>query len=286
MTAASSPGRAAIQLRGIRKQFGGREFLLSDFDLTIEEGESALLVGPSGSGKTTLLNIISLIEPVDAGQVLLGGVAYRPEDIGKPKLAYIFQRDALLPWGTVGQNMMLGIEAVRRPGAADRERARSFLARVGLEGYEDRHPATLSGGQRQLVAIVQNLLLDPDILLLDEPFSHVDFPTRLFLEREVIGLVDLARRSRERPMTLLMVTHDIEEAIVIGSRVISLGRSKGEPLRIVRDAQVDVPASDRDPILLRGSELLREHFREIWESLTPFAPSYQHQRQEMRHDGP
>jgi NitT/TauT family transport system ATP-binding protein len=261
----------AIELRGICKQFNG-EPLVENFDLSIEQGESAVLVGPSGSGKTTLLNIISLIEPIDAGQILLGGMPYRPADIGQPRLAYIFQRDALLPWATVGQNIMLGIEAVRSPQAADLERAHSFLAKVGLEGYQGRYPGTLSGGQRQLVAIVQNLLLDPDILLLDEPFSNVDFPTRLLLEREVIDLLELARRERDRPITLVMVTHDIEEAIVIGSRVISLGRSNGQALQIVRDARIDLPISERDPILLRGSDILRRHFLEICESLTPYTP--------------
>lgn len=269
MTGATSSTRA-IELRGICKRFNG-ESLVENFDLSIEEGESAVLVGPSGSGKTTLLNIISLIEPVNAGQVFLGGTSYQPSEIGQPRLAYIFQRDALLPWATVGQNMMLGIEATRTPDAADIERAHSFLAKVGLEGYENRYPGTLSGGQRQLVAIVQNLLLEPDILLLDEPFSNVDFPTRLLLEREVIDLLEHARLNRERPITLVMVTHDIEEAIVIGSRVISLGRSKDQPLKIVRDARLDLSAAERDPILLRGSEILRQHFLEICESLNPYA---------------
>ena len=184
--------KPAIELRGICKQFNC-EPLVDKFDLSIEEGESAVFVGPSGSGKTTLLNLVSLVTPVDAGQVILGGTVYRNADVGKPKLAYIFQRDLLHPWETVGQSVLLGIEAKRTPEPADRERASAFLAKVGLGGYEGRYPGTLSGGQRQLVAIVQNLLLDPDILLLDEPFSNVDFPTKLMLEREVFDRLHFAR---------------------------------------------------------------------------------------------
>jgi NitT/TauT family transport system ATP-binding protein len=283
MSAGPASAGTAIELRGVSKRFNG-EVLIEDFRLSIEQGESAVLVGPSGSGKTTLLNIAALIETVDSGKVLLGGIEYETADIGKPKLAYIFQRDALLPWATVFQNMMLGIEAARSPRSDDRERARALLAKVGLQGYEERYPGTLSGGQRQLVSIAQNLLLDPDILLLDEPFSHVDFPTRLFLEREVIGLVELARRGRERPLTLVMVTHDIEEAIVIGSRVISLGRPRGEALRIVRDVRIEMPSAERDPIHLRGSGLLREHFGAIWESLKPFAPVPARDQRQVDHD--
>ena len=272
----------AIELRNICKRFNG-EPLVDDFDLSIEQGESAILVGPSGSGKTTLLNLISLVASTDAGQVILDGTPYRTTDLGIPKLAYIFQRDLLHPWETVGQSVMLGIEAKRTPNAADRDRAHAFLDKVGLAGYEGRYPGTLSGGQRQLVAIIQNLLLDPDILLLDEPFSNVDFPTKLLLEREVIDLLEFARLHRERPMTMVMVTHDIEEAIVLGTRVISLGRPKGRPLKIVRDARIDVRVSERDPILMRGSELLRKHFLEICASLESFSPAHPRDAMEADH---
>ena len=270
---AGQPGHPhAIALRGICKSFDGVT-LINNFDLTVAAGESVVLVGPSGSGKTTLLNIISLVDAADSGQVSLCGTNYGADQLGQPKLAYIFQRDALLPWATVEQNILLGIEAVRPVAATDVERAHALLDKVGLGGCESRYPGTLSGGQRQLVAIVQNLLLDPDILLLDEPFSSVDLPTRLMLEREVIDLLEMARRDRARPVTLVMVTHDIEEAIVLGSRVISVGRRHGRPLEIVRDTKVDLSLSERNPVSLRGSKLLRELFLEIYESLAEFAPS-------------
>jgi NitT/TauT family transport system ATP-binding protein len=272
MTMSSSD--QAVELRGITKTFGAAgPPLYSELSLSIRSGESVAIVGPSGCGKSTLLNVMALIDEVDCGQVVHNGHVRSARDVGALQLGYIFQRDALLPWATVLENVLVGAECHRQESAEAARKAKTYLHRVGLEGLENRYPNSLSGGQRQLVALVQNLLVEPDLLLLDEPFAHLDFQSKLMLEAELLRIIRMARSERNRPMTLIMVTHDIEEAIVVADRVVIVGGYPAKPMEIARDIRIDVSDVDRDPVRMREGDVLPRYFRETWDAIKSLTPS-------------
>jgi NitT/TauT family transport system ATP-binding protein len=255
-----------LELRRICKRMGNAAKPLFDgLSLSARTGEVLALVGPSGCGKSTLLNLIALVDGLDAGEVLHDGVARTPGDQGLISLGYIFQRDALLPWATVMQNILVGAECRRLDMKAARSTAEALLERLGLLGLRDRYPVTLSGGQRQLVALVQNLVVRPSLLLLDEPFAHLDYQSKLVLEAELLGLVHATRR--DRPMTTIIVTHDIEEAVVVADRILVMGGYPSQPSRIERRIDVEVPCADRDPIRMRESDRMPGYFRQVWDAI-------------------
>ena len=259
-----------IELRGIRKTFqSGNSEIFRDFSLTVRTGEVVAIVGPSGSGKTTLLNICALLDDVQEGDVLIEGEPHTASQVGTISLAYIFQRDALLPWRTVLENTLLGAQCQGRATPQLKAQAMDILARFGLKGYEYAYPSTLSGGQRQRVAIAQNLLISPHILLLDEPFASLDFQTKLVLEEELLRVIhgDLNGQKRR---TVLLVTHDIEEALVLADRVIVLGRHNDEPAHIAMDLPVELASDERDPAKARESHIVRESFERIWSTIKPY----------------
>jgi NitT/TauT family transport system ATP-binding protein len=260
---------AAIRLQGIRKRFAGGPWLFDGLDLHANPGEVVALVGPSGSGKTTLLNIISLLEPIEGGAVFLLGEQCGPSQLGKPSLSYLFQDSALLPWATIWQNILLGLECRNAVNGTSSERARKWLDRLGLTGYEHAYPSMLSGGQRQRVAIAQSLLLDPRMFLLDEPASSLDFQNKLILEEELLRVIRTSTESGQ-PRTALLVTHDIEQALVLADRVLVIGRHPGQPAHVALELAVPVPSEERDPVRSRQSPQLRESFGVIWNALKPF----------------
>jgi sulfonate transport system ATP-binding protein len=186
---------SVVELRGLTKAFGD-QVVLDGVDLTIEPGEFVAVLGRSGSGKTTLLRLLAGLEQPTAGQLRSGE---RP--------AVVFQDPRLLPWRSAEQNVALGLDGTRH-------RARAALAEVGLAGREDAWPRQLSGGQRQRVALARALVREPDLLLLDEPFSALDALTRISAQRLVHELWE-----HHRPAVLL-VTHDVEEALLLADRVL------------------------------------------------------------------
>src|SRR5690349_23184240 len=169
-----------------------------------------VIVGPSGCGKSTLLDLLAGLTKPSGGQILLDG---RP--VAGPALdrGVVFQQYALFPWRTALGNVEFGLEAQGLPEKQRRERAREFLALVGLSGFEDRHPHELSGGMRQRVAIARSLAYDPDVLLMDEPFAALDAQTRESLQDE------LRRIWQSTGKTVVFITHGIEEAVYLGQRV-------------------------------------------------------------------
>lgn len=257
----------AIELLGIRKTFGRDDILFDAFSLCVPRGQSVAIVGPSGAGKSTLLNMMALVEPADSGEVRIDGLARKISEVGSLALAYIFQRDALLPWRTVLENVMLGQLCRGVQTTELRQKAVKLLDEIGLADYRERLPSALSGGQRQLVAIAQNLLVEPTILLLDEPFASLDFQNKLLLEQRLLRLL----RTRERtPLTCVLVTHDIEEALVLAERVIVLGRKPGFASQVVLDLKVPMPLGERDPITTRQHPDVRESFQNLWSAIRPF----------------
>jgi NitT/TauT family transport system ATP-binding protein len=258
-----------VHLQGIRKRFAGGPWLFEGLDFHANSGEVVALVGPSGSGKTTLLNIVSLLEPIEGGTVHLLGEPCGPRQLGKIPLSYLFQDSALLPWATIWQNVLLGVECHNAVNGTTREHARMWMERLGLTGCENAYPSMLSGGQRQRVAIAQSLLLDPRIFLLDEPASSLDFQNKLILEEELLRVVRTPTESGQ-PRTALLVTHDIEQALVLADRIMVIGRRRGEPAHVALELPVPVPAAERDPVRTRQSPELREAFGIIWNALKPF----------------
>lgn len=228
---------------------------VENIDFSVAAGEFVSLVGPSGCGKTTILSMIAgLLRPA-AGQVLLQG---RSVSGPSPEVGYMLQQDYLFPWRTIMDNALLGLELGKGVDEAARERTRLLLDSMGLGGKERLHPSQLSGGMRQRVALVRTLATNPGLLLLDEPFSALDYQTKLQLEDLI------AETLRVRGKTAILVTHDLAEAIAVSDRVIVLGRNPGHIRRTF-----DIPESIREaqPFYAREQAGFNELFHEIWGEL-------------------
>jgi NitT/TauT family transport system ATP-binding protein len=216
MTAADSTSQcvARIEIQGLTQIYldprGATFDVLRDIDLAVDEHEFLAIVGPSGCGKSTLLHLIAGFIPVSRGHIVIGG---RPVQGPAPDRGIVFQDPALLPWRTVKRNVLLPLE---ERALADNERdaiAARLIERVGLHGFEDFYPKQLSGGMRQRVAIARTLALDPQVLLMDEPFGALDAQTRIVMQED---LLDIWKEQRK---TVLFVTHDVREAVYLADRV-------------------------------------------------------------------
>lgn len=192
-----------LQLETVSRSFGTVE-VLRELSLDIRRGEFVAVVGPSGCGKTTLLNLLSGYDQPSSGIILRNG-----------RVRMVYQQDGLFPWQTVSENISIGLRHLSEDGERGRQIG-DMLRLIGLEGFRDHYPHQLSGGMRQRVELARALTGDSDILLLDEPFSSLDYLTRLRMRQE------LARLLQERPRTVMLVTHDIEEAAQLADRVIVL----------------------------------------------------------------
>lgn len=212
----------AIQVAGLRFEYGEgtkqRVLTLEGIDLTIRKGEFVSLVGPSGCGKSTLLYIIGGFVPYGSGDVLVNGS--KVTGPGKDR-GVVFQQFALFPWKTVLQNVMYGLEKQRVPRAQALERARGLLKTARLDGFENHYPSQLSGGMRQRAAIARTLAVDPDILLMDEPFGALDAQTRSVMQEQ------LKEIWRSTGKTVLFVTHDVREAVYLSERVVVMTKRPG-----------------------------------------------------------
>jgi NitT/TauT family transport system ATP-binding protein len=217
-----------LSLRSLAKRFGDLE-ALRDINAEITRGEFISLVGPSGCGKTTLLRIVAGLETATSGAVLLDG---RPIQGPGGDRGFVFQNDNLLPWRSVFANAMIGPEVAGRAGPDSRRRTRDLLKLVGLAGFEDYYPRQLSGGMRQRVNLARALAIDPQILLMDEPFSALDAQTREIMQTELMRIWEEGRK------TVLFVTHQIDEAVFLSDRVLVLARRPG---RIQETVTVTLP---------------------------------------------
>ncbi len=224
-----------LELRNVSKSFSlpkGTLAVLEDISFSVEEGEFVGIVGPSGCGKSTLLRLINGIVSLSSGQVL-----YRDKQVDGINLetALVFQSFALLPWMSVKANVEMGLEA-RGIGPEEREkRASIYIDKVGLDGFEEAYPRELSGGMKQRVGFARALAVEPQVLLMDEPFSALDALTAITLREE---LLDIWQAPDMPVKTIIMVTHIIEEAIELADRIIVLGSRPG---RVVADLKVDLP---------------------------------------------
>ncbi len=257
-------GAAAIALQGITKSFlkpdGEVYKAVSGLDLSIQEGEFVALVGPSGCGKSTLLNIIAGLDQPTAGQALVDGRVVSGID---RRTGFLFQDDALLPWRSVEDNVGLGLRLRGFSKAETRERVSEWLRKVGLQGFEAHYPAQLSGGMRKRAAIAQTLIYDPDVILMDEPFAHLDAQTRHIIQEDLLRLFG----SEER--TIVLVTHDLDEAIGLADRVVVMTAGPGSHVRATQEVPFGRP---RDLMGIRAdprfAELSRVLWRHVYEEVT------------------
>ncbi len=229
----------------------GETNVLEDFSLSISPGEFVALLGPSGCGKSTLLSLAAGLLQPDKGRVLLRGRAITAPPM---HMGYMLQRDHLFPWLSVRQNACLGLKVRGILSEKTEKRVDDLLISCGLKDFASAFPQQLSGGMRQRAALVRTLALDPEFLLLDEPFSALDAQTRIYLADEVKGLLGDKRAA-------LLVSHDISECISMADRVVVLSR---RPARIKRIVQIDLPGTPRQR---RSDPKFREYFDLLWKEL-------------------
>jgi NitT/TauT family transport system ATP-binding protein len=258
--AARSAGASALALQRVTCVFAGktpgeRYTAGADASLAVEEGEFVSVVGPTGCGKSTLLNVAAGLLAPSSGRALVAG---EPLSGINARAGYMFQADALMPWRNALDNVMAGLEFRGVPRDTAMARAREWLARVGLSGFENRYPHQLSGGMRKRVALAQMLILDPEILLMDEPFSALDIQTRQLMENELLDLWSADRKS------VLFITHDLEEAIALSDRVVVL--SAGPATHPIGEFAIDLPRP-RDVAEIRLSPRFVELHEAIWHVL-------------------
>ncbi|WP_372622817.1 ABC transporter ATP-binding protein [Falsiroseomonas sp.] len=217
-----------IRFEGVGKAFptrAGRDFVaLDDVSLVVEEREFVAVVGPSGSGKTTLMRMAAGLDHPTSGRVTVGG---KQVTAPGPDRAVVFQQFALFPWKTVRENIAFGLRCQGASRTRQDEVVAHYLRLMSMQGTEDRYPHQLSGGMQQRVAIARSYAIEPDVLLMDEPFGALDAQTRTVMQEELVRL------TRREPRTTLFITHAVEEAVYLADRVVVLARDPGRLREIV-----------------------------------------------------
>jgi sulfonate transport system ATP-binding protein len=254
----SEQGTYAIELRNATKRFltptGKAYTAIRDINMTVAPGEFVAVVGPTGCGKSTTLGLISGLERPSEGSVQVMGKPVQGID---PRIGYVFQSDAVFPWKNVLNNVAIGPLFRGRPKAEAMEHARDWIARVGLSGFENHYPHQLSGGMRKRVALAQTFINEPQILLMDEPFSALDVQTRTLMEDELLQLWSSLSAS------VVFVTHDLEEAISLADKVCVLTSG---PATVKGVYTIDLPRP-RKVAEIRFEPRFVQLYHEIWEDL-------------------
>jgi len=257
-TASNVPALALIDVAvsfAVKDRGGQPYTAVRDARLAVGRGEFLSVVGPTGCGKSTLLNVAAGLLAPSAGSVEVFG---EPLQGLNRRAGYLFQADALMPWMSALDNVAIGLVYRGTPRAEARERAAEWLRRVGLSGHGERYPHELSGGMRKRVALAQTLILDPQILLMDEPFSALDVQTRQLMENELLDLWSSDRKS------VVFITHDLEEAISLSDRVMVM--SAGPASHPIGEFAIDLPRP-RDVAEIRLESRFVELHRRIWTRL-------------------
>lgn len=228
---------------------------LENITFAVEGGEFVSIVGPSGCGKSTLLNIIAgLIKP-SSGEILIDGEVNNGYS---SKIGYMFQKDQLFEWLTVWENVSIGLKIKKMLNPHTKEKLEVLLKNYNLWGFKEYYPKQLSGGMRQRVALIRTLALDPEVLILDEPFSALDYQTRLNVSDEIYEII------KREGKTAIMVTHDISEAVSMSSKIIVLSKRPGIIKKIV---DVDFQCDNLTPLKSRENSKFRIYFNEIWKEM-------------------
>lgn len=248
--------KVQIEQVGIKYQtLDGETNALENINLSIRAGEFVSIVGPSGCGKSTLLSLISGLLKPTSGRILIDGQP--PQSSGR-KLGYMLQQDYLFEWRTVYKNIMLGLEIRGKDKHTVEHKVHDLLKQYGLWSFRHYYPHQLSGGMRQRVALIRTLAVDPEILLLDEPFAALDYQTRLTLEDEVATILKKANK------TVILVTHDISEAVAMSDRVIVISKRPGQ---VKSDFKIEYAGGRLFPFETRKAPEFRHYFNCIWKEL-------------------
>lgn len=234
----------------------GEVTALEDISFTMDKGEFLSIVGPSGCGKSTLLSIIAGLLRPTSGDIFVNGE--KIEGISE-HIGYMLQKDNLLDWRTIYSNVLFGLEVRHQLSEETRARADRLLKTYGLYEFKDKYPSQLSGGMRQRAALIRTLAINPDILLLDEAFSALDYQTRLTVTDDVYRIL------KKEQITTLMVTHDIPESISMGDKIMILS---ARPARIKEMMVIDFEREDRTPLSVRNSPKFSGYFDYIWKELS------------------
>lgn len=238
----------------IYQSINSETLALEDINLDIDKEEFVSIVGPSGCGKTTILSIVAGLLPITSGSVLVHGKTPNTKD---DLCGYMFQRDNLLPWRTIEKNIYFGLELKHISNKERKEYAVSLAEKYGLKDFLKKHPSELSGGMRQRVAIIRTLALQPELLLLDEPFSALDYQTRLELCDHIFDII------KKEKKTAILVTHDIYEAISMSDRIIVLSARPGK-IKAIHTLDFD---RDLTPFDRRKTDKAKQLFDTIWQEI-------------------
>ena len=242
---------AILEIRNLSHSYHnmeGETLALSDLSLTMQKGEFISIVGPSGCGKSTLLSLISGLMKPEAGTVELHGKL----------IGYMLQKDHLLEWRSVYKNVVLGLEIRHMLNARTKMKAQVLLEQYGLSDFANAKPSELSGGMRQRAALIRTLILEPDLLLLDEPFSALDYQTRLTVSDDIGQIIRKEKRSA------ILVTHDLSEAISLGDKVIVLSE---RPATIKKIIPLTFPIEEDTPLQRRNAPEFKNYFNTVWKEL-------------------
>lgn len=237
----------------------GETAAVKDLDLDVHDGEFISIVGPSGCGKSTLLSAIAGLLKPSSGKIFLDGIEINyPCNKSCNKIGYMLQKDHLFEWRSILKNITLGLEIQGKFNKASIEKVENMLKKYGLSDFKNYYPHQLSGGMRQRVALIRTLATNPEILLLDEPFSAVDYQTRLAVSDEIYKII------KNEGKTTIMVTHDIAEAVANSDRVVVLSKRPGQLKNIY---EIKLSIKDRTPIKSREAPEFRYYFNAIWKEL-------------------
>lgn len=228
---------------------------LFDISFTVTTGEFLAVVGPSGCGKSTLLSLLSGLLQPEAGTVLIDGLPIRESGAS---IGYMLQKDHLFEWRTIYGNVSLGLEIQKKLDPESKTRLSEMLLTYGLGGFENAHPSELSGGMRQRAALIRTLALKPDLLLLDEPFSALDYQTRLSVCDDISSII------RSTKKTAILITHDLAEAISVADRVLVLSARPG---RVKAVLPMSFPPEYDSPLKRRNAPEFSACFNQVWERL-------------------
>jgi NitT/TauT family transport system ATP-binding protein len=255
----ASPDIPRIEVIDLTKTFPLRTDIVTAVDrvsFSVRKGEFVALLGPSGCGKSTILNIIAGLLPKTSGEIRIDGAPTGLDRVN-PKVGYVFQRDTVFPWRTVEANIRYGLELRHVPRTEMAQRTARAIAQAGLAEFAHAFPSALSGGMRQRVSLMRTLILEPELLLMDEPFGALDTHTKLEMHRI---LLDVWERQHQ---TVLFVTHDLSEALTLADRIILLSARPG---RIKEMFEVALPRP-RNAVSLRNSPAYAAAYARIWDSL-------------------
>ncbi|PAB56488.1 ABC transporter ATP-binding protein [Anaeromicrobium sediminis] len=253
------PQKRIVQVNNLHLSYhtlGGETKALSDLSFHVSEGEIITIVGPSGCGKSTLLSIISGLLKPSSGKVTIEGmeVTDTRKDVG-----YMFQNDLLFEWRNILDNVLIGLEVQKKLTSHSKKMVEKLLNTYGLKDFKNHYPNQLSGGMRQRVALIRTLAIEPKLLLLDEPFSALDYQTRLIVADDIYNIL------KKEKKTALMITHDISEAISMADRVIVLSN---RPARVKSIHEIKFTLdSERTPLSSREAPEFKDYFQTIWKEL-------------------